>query len=408
MASIISRNVNQLRYINRYLIQCRSPIPSSPLPNRTLPPLHSVVPLGLGIQSLAIYQRCMFSTSTATGNPENQGDANSGEGKKSEESHQSSDAGKPVRGGPVSWFSFILLVATGAGLVFYYDKQKKQHIEGRLLWDDCWMQSTALIQNKEPALVPIDNAVQVLWNYVFQAFHVQWVLPRSVLDLLFGWRNWFGRHHSHIWNLVPQVDGVGERNSRTFDDMKKSDDQLLEINNASEAVKQGPSVGKAAIGGPFNLINHDGKSVTERDFLGNWKVLYFGFTHCPDICPDELQKLASAVDKIKEKAGIEIVPVFISVDPERDTVEQVREYVKEFHPKLIGLTGTSDEIRTVARAYRVYYMKTAEEDADYLVDHSIVMYLMGPDMDFVKFFGKNNDVDSLADGIIKEIKQYKK
>lgn len=252
----------------------------------------------------------MFSTSTATGNPENQGDANSGEGKKSEESHQSSDAGKPVRGGPVSWFSFILLVATGAGLVFYYDKQKKQHIE--------------------------------------------------------------------------------------------------EINNASEAVKQGPSVGKAAIGGPFNLINHDGKSVTERDFLGNWKVLYFGFTHCPDICPDELQKLASAVDKIKEKAGIEIVPVFISVDPERDTVEQVREYVKEFHPKLIGLTGTSDEIRTVARAYRVYYMKTAEEDADYLVDHSIVMYLMGPDMDFVKFFGKNNDVDSLADGIIKEIKQYKK
>ncbi|KAF8042049.1 hypothetical protein BT93_A0600 [Corymbia citriodora subsp. variegata] len=180
-----------------------------------------------------------------------------------------------------------------------------------------------------------------------------------------------------------------------------------DISNASKAVKQGPSAGKAAIGGPFNLINDEGKNVTEKDFLGRWTLIYFGFTHCPDICPDELQKLAAAVDKIKEKAGFNIVPVFISVDPERDTVEQVHEYVKEFHPNLIGLTGTPEEIKKVARAYRVYYMKTAEEDSDYLVDHSIVMYLMGPDMDFVKFFGKNNDVDALTDGVINEIKQYK-
>ncbi|KAF7851671.1 hypothetical protein BT93_L3326 [Corymbia citriodora subsp. variegata] len=150
-----------------------------------------------------------------------------------------------------------------------------------------------------------------------------------------------------------------------------------DISNASKAVKQGPSAGKAAIGGPFNLINDEGKNVTEKDFLGRWTLIYFGFTHCPDICPDELQKLAAAVDKIK------------------------------FHPNLIGLTGTPEEIKKVARAYRVYYMKTAEEDSDYLVDHSIVMYLMGPDMDFVKFFGKNNDVDALTDGVINEIKQYK-
>ncbi|KAL7227918.1 hypothetical protein ACSBR1_022739 [Camellia fascicularis] len=120
-------------------------------------------------------------------------------------------------------------------------------------------------------------------------------------------------------------------------------------------VKQGPSAGKAAIGGSFNLIDHNGNAVTDRDFLGNWTVVYFGFTHCPHRCPDELQKLADAVDKIKEKAGIEIVPVFISVDPERDTVEQVREYVK------------------AARAFRVYYMKTEEEGSDYLVDQSIIM-----------------------------------
>lgn len=162
--------------------------------------------------------------------------------------------------------------------------------------------------------------------------------------------------------------------TRKRNDISKVD--YYEINNASNAVKQGPSVGKAAIGGPFSLINHEGKHVTDRDFLGKWTLIYFGFTHCPDICPDELQKLAAAVDNIKDKGDIEIVPVFISVDPERDTVDQVREYVKEFHPKLVGLTGNSDEIRKVARAYRVYYMKTEEEGSDYLVDHSIVMCVL--------------------------------
>ncbi|KAL9675664.1 hypothetical protein QQ045_003868 [Rhodiola kirilowii] len=224
-------------------------------------------------------------------------------------SQQSGDTGKAVRGGPVSWLSFLLLVITGAGIIWYYDNEKKRHIE--------------------------------------------------------------------------------------------------EINIASTAVKQGPSVGKAAIGGPFSLINHEGKRVTDKDFRGKWTLIYFGFTHCPDICPAELEKLAAAIDKIKAKSGLDITPVFISVDPERDTAEQVGEYVKEFHPKIIGLTGTPSEIKDVARAYRVYFMKTNEEDDDYLVDHSIIMYLMGPDMDFVKFFGKNNDVDQLTDGIIKEIKQYK-
>ncbi|KAI3447796.1 hypothetical protein Pfo_004461 [Paulownia fortunei] len=239
----------------------------------------------------------------------NSGNRNDG-GQNSGGSKNTSQEGKPVRGGPVSWMSFFLLLCTGAGLVFYYDREKRRHIEG--------------------------------------------------------------------------------------------------INDASNAVRQGPSVGKAAIGGPFNLIDHNGKSVSDKDFLGKWNLIYFGFTHCPDICPDELQKLASAIDKIKEKSGMEVVPVFISVDPERDTVEQVHEYVKEFHPKLIGLTGSPDEIKNVARAYRVYYMKTEEEGSDYLVDHSIVMYLMDPNMQFVKFFGKNLNATSLADGVIQEIKQHKK
>ncbi|KAF7097808.1 hypothetical protein CFC21_099595 [Triticum aestivum] len=223
---------------------------------------------------------------------------------------QQGDSGKSVRGGPVSWLSFLLLLVTGGGIIVYYDKEKKRHIE--------------------------------------------------------------------------------------------------ELKNNTNSVKPAQTVGTAAIGGPFSLLNHDGKAVTEKDFLGKWTLLYFGFTHCPDICPDELQKMAAAINKIKEKAKLEIVPVFISVDPERDTVEQVHDYVKEFHQDLIGLTGTSDEVRKVARAYRVYYMKTEEEGSDYLVDHSIVMYLMNPKMEFVKFFGKNYDEDTLAEGIIKEVREHKR
>ncbi|KAK7339906.1 hypothetical protein VNO77_20592 [Canavalia gladiata] len=319
MASIVFSKANQFRYSTRLLFSHIIRY-STPLSDH-LQPFHHPHLVGnqvYGNGSLGLCQRFLSDVAAANGNREKPASDNSakdgsGQGKESGgggEQDQKSDAGKSVRGGPVSWLSFLLLVLTGAGLVFYYDREKKHHIE--------------------------------------------------------------------------------------------------EIHTASEAVKQGPSAGKAAIGGPFRLINHHGKYVTDKDFLGKWTLLYFGFTHCPDICPDELQKLAAAVDKIKEKAGIETVPVFISVDPERDTVEQVGEYVKEFHPKLIGLTGSPDEIKNVARAYRVYYMKTAEEDSDYLVDHSIVIYLMSPDMEFVKFFGKNNDVDSLAEGVIKEVKQYKK
>jgi protein SCO1/2 len=184
----------------------------------------------------------------------------------------------------------------------------------------------------------------------------------------------------------------------------------LEVIRAEKGAtaKTGPGVGKAAIGGPFKLLNQDGKVVTDRDFVGNWTLIYFGFTYCPDICPDELTKLAEAVDQIEKKFGLQVLPVFITIDPERDTVEQVREYLKEYHPRYVGLTGTVEDIRQVAREYRVYYMKTEDEGTDYLVDHSIITYLMDPDMNFVKFFGKNYDADSLADGVIKEIKSTSK
>ncbi|GAQ82699.1 hypothetical protein KFL_001200230 [Klebsormidium nitens] len=171
-----------------------------------------------------------------------------------------------------------------------------------------------------------------------------------------------------------------------------------------ETVKQGPSVGKAAIGGAFELVNQDGKKVTDKDFKGNWNLVYFGFTFCPDICPDELKKMAEAIDKVETNIGVKVVPIFISVDPERDNVEQVGRYVKEFHPRLVGLTGSAEAVKQAAKAYRVYYMKTEEEGDDYLVDHSIIQYLMDPNMEFVKFFGKNYTVDTLAESIAGEIK----
>ncbi|KAG4940913.1 hypothetical protein JHK87_044784 [Glycine soja] len=154
--------------------------------------------------------------------------------------------------------------------------------------------------------------------------------------------------------------------------------------------------------------------------MGKWTLLYFGFTHCPNICPEELQKLAAAVDKIKEKAGIETVPVFISIDPERDIVEQVGEYVKEFHPKLIGLTGSPDEL--LVSSYQIldilaiclaislhseivsvsWLLLSIDSLSGYAYAFADI-YLMSLEMEFVKFFGINNDVDSLTDGVIKEL-----
>lgn len=132
-------------------------------------------------------------------------------------------------------------------------------------------------------------------------------------------------------------------------------------------------------------------------------MLYFGFTHCPDICPDELVKLAAAIDDVEKRTGKQVQPVFISIDPERDSVEKVNEYVKGFHPRLRGLTGPVEKVKEAAKAYRVYYTKTNDDPDDYLVDHSIIMYLLDPEGQFMAFYGKNLDKAELADRISKAI-----
>jgi protein SCO1/2 len=142
--------------------------------------------------------------------------------------------------------------------------------------------------------------------------------------------------------------------------------------------------GAPTIGGPFKLVNGQGKTVTDRDFRGHYLLVYFGYTFCPDVCPTTLNQVAEALDKLGPK-GAAVQPLFITVDPKRDTPQVVGQYVEAFSPRLVGLTGTPEEIAKVAREYRVYYAihKNAEQPADYTVDHSSILYLMSPSGAFI-------------------------
>jgi protein SCO1 len=184
--------------------------------------------------------------------------------------------------------------------------------------------------------------------------------------------------------------------------------------------------GKAAVGGAFELTNAaTGKRFTDRDLHGKFALLYFGFTYCPDICPDELEKVAEVVDgvnaaraKTTRDAGTSrtrrgdyaLVPVFITIDPYRDDKKRVNEYVKEFHKDMIGLTGSEDACGNAARKYRVYYRKTGDEKAkkDYLVDHSIITYLVDPRGDFVTFYGKNTTASEVKESILNYMEAFDK
>lgn len=186
---------------------------------------------------------------------------------------------------------------------------------------------------------------------------------------------------------------------------------------AAKGAKQAKVAGAAAIGGDFELVESEsGKKFCLDDLKGNFSMLYFGFTHCPDVCPDELEKIASAVDMInKEVSKGTVRPVFITLDPERDGAKQVSAYVKEFHPQMIGLTGSKDAITQVTKAYRVYFTKAGvgemtgnqEKDEDYLIDHSIITYLLDPEGEFVTFYGKNYTDREMATSIVEIMKSWK-
>ncbi|KAJ5902800.1 Synthesis of cytochrome c oxidase Sco1/Sco2 [Penicillium taxi] len=171
-------------------------------------------------------------------------------------------------------------------------------------------------------------------------------------------------------------------------------------------------VGKPKVGGPFVLKDLEGKEFTAEDLKGKYSFVYFGFTHCPDICPDELDKMAEIIDKVKAatKSDKAFLPVFITCDPVRDTPEVLREYLKEFHPDIVGLTGTYAQVKNVCRQYRVYFStpKDVKPTDDYLVDHSIYFYLMDPDNDFVECIGRQDTPESASKVILEHINDWKR
>jgi protein SCO1/2 len=152
--------------------------------------------------------------------------------------------------------------------------------------------------------------------------------------------------------------------------------------------------GKEPIGGPFRLVDHTGRIRTDTDFRGKFLLVYFGFTFCPDVCPTDLQVISAAIDRLGP-AGDVVQPLFITVDPERDTPAHLSQYVPSFHPRLIGLTGDMRQIREVADAYKVYFAK-ASDGADATIDHSAFIYLLDRNGKYLGFFPPNTSVDQLV------------
>jgi cytochrome oxidase Cu insertion factor (SCO1/SenC/PrrC family) len=152
------------------------------------------------------------------------------------------------------------------------------------------------------------------------------------------------------------------------------------------------------VGGPFELVDHTGRIRTERDFRGRLMLVYFGFTYCPDVCPTDLQAIGLAMDRLGSDAD-NVQPLFITVDPERDTPEHLAEYVPLFHPRLIGLTGSPDAIRKAADAYKVYSAKVplGKAQGDYTVDHTAFIYLMDRNGDYLGFFPPGTSADRMVE-----------
>ncbi|MFA7432398.1 MAG: SCO family protein [Gemmobacter sp.] len=156
--------------------------------------------------------------------------------------------------------------------------------------------------------------------------------------------------------------------------------------------------GVAEIGGPFTLVDHTGATVTDRDVITRPTLVYFGYTFCPDVCPLDVARNAEAVD-ILDEMGYETVPVFISVDPARDTPEVLEGYAGLMHPRMIGLTGTPDQIRAAANAYKAYYNAQTGDDDYYLVDHTTFTYLVFPETGFAEFFRRDETSDQIAERV---------
>ena len=158
--------------------------------------------------------------------------------------------------------------------------------------------------------------------------------------------------------------------------------------------------GIAKLGGPFTLADQDGRTRTDADFRGKLMVVYFGYTFCPDACPTALQVMTVALDMVGDK-GRDVQPIFVTIDPARDSAARLKEYIKNFHSRFVALTGSAEAVAQAAKAYRVYYAKAADSGskADYLMDHSSIIYLMDREGRYITHFTHTNNPEDLARAI---------
>lgn len=156
--------------------------------------------------------------------------------------------------------------------------------------------------------------------------------------------------------------------------------------------------GAMSLGGPFSLVDQTGRAVTEKDVIAGPTLLYFGYTFCPDVCPFDTAEMAMATEILDER-GVEVTPVFITIDPARDTPQALADYVGALHPRMLGLTGTPEQVDAAAKAWRVYYAKAGEGDEDYLMDHSTFTYLAAPGVGFLDVFRRETTPEEMADKV---------
>jgi len=165
--------------------------------------------------------------------------------------------------------------------------------------------------------------------------------------------------------------------------------------------------GKPAIGGPWSLVDLDGNLVTNKSFEGKWMLLYFGFARCPDICPSEMLKVGRVMDMLKEKhpeLAKNVVPLFVSVDPARDSLKALKSYSQDFHPSYVFLTGSPVQVQQMAKKYRVYVSKADESpDGDYLVDHSIVIYFHDHTGDLADCFTQSMRPSDIVEKVVERM-----
>jgi protein SCO1/2 len=176
---------------------------------------------------------------------------------------------------------------------------------------------------------------------------------------------------------------------------------------ACSAAPEAPLAG-AKIGGPFSLVDQNGRTVSDRDFAGRYRIVYFGYSHCPDVCPTDLQKIGEGLarfEKADPKRGAKVQPIFITVDPERDTPASLKPWVAAFHPRLIGLSGTPQQIAAIAKAYAIFFSKDpVQPGGGYVVQHTRLAYLMGPDGGPIALIPQEGGAQAIADELDRWVK----